>query len=84
MGPGSTLLSTALCLVSGSPRMVKYAGMPGVTLGTSASEICASMRMVSRLASLMMVGADCMALTVCPSLVTMDTTTPSDGAVMRV
>ena len=58
--------------------------MPGLTRATSASEICASIFMVSRSASLTMVGALCMTLSVCPSCVTMDTTVPAEGATTRV
>ncbi|MCY1381098.1 hypothetical protein D9M69_689730 [compost metagenome] len=64
--------------------MVKYTGRPGFTRVTSASEICALTVMVSTWATLMMVGALWIELTVCPSLVTTATTTPSMGDAMRV
>lgn len=64
--------------------MVKYTGRPGLTRVTSASEICALMVMVATWATLMMVGALWIALTVWPSLVTTATTTPSIGDTIRV
>ena len=49
---------------------------------TSASEIWALTVMVARLASSTIVGADCTAFTVCPSLAGVATTTPSIGAMI--
>src|SRR6185369_6719960 len=83
-GAGSIERSFAGILSLGSPRMVKVADWPGVTLVTSASEIWALITMVSRLAILTMVGEVWLALTLWPSVTSTATIVPSVGAMILV
>ncbi|MNJ77427.1 hypothetical protein D3C77_749260 [compost metagenome] len=83
-GAGLIWRRVAWYLRSGSPRVVKYTGMPALILTTSASETSALTVTRSRRASITMVGAVWLALTVRPSSATTATTVPSTGAVMRV
>ena len=83
-GAGLIVRRVPRYLRSGSPSVVKYTGMPGLILTTSASEISALTVTTSSRASMTMVGAVWLALTVRPSSATTATTVPSIGAVMRV
>jgi len=62
------------------PRIVKYTFLARMHASDVASEICALTVMVSRSASLTMVGAAWTRLTVCPSGATIAITVPSMGA----
>src|SRR5262245_32743375 len=81
-GAGSIEASVAGILWLGSPRMVNVAFWPGATLVTSASEICALITIVSRLAILTIVGVVWLALTLWPVVTSTATIVPPMGAVM--